>query len=67
MLTQMIKVEGMTCDNCVKHVKEAILEIPQVRAVQVDLQGNSAIVDSDADIPREAIASALDAAGYKLK
>ena len=67
MLTQLIKVDGMTCGNCVKHVREAILEIPQVRTVQVDLENGSAIIDSDTEIPRGAIASALDAAGYALK
>jgi len=67
ILTQMIKVEGMTCANCVNHVKQAILEIPQVRAVEVDLHSGSAIIDGDAIIPREALSSALDAAGYTLK
>lgn len=67
MLTQTISIDGMTCQNCVNHVRGALLAVAQVRAVMVDLGGGTARVESDSEIPREALSSALQAAGYALK
>ncbi|HEX9046310.1 MAG TPA: cation-translocating P-type ATPase, partial [Verrucomicrobiae bacterium] len=57
---------GMTCNNCVRHVTEAIQGVAEVRSVAVSLEGKSATVNwksSEAkNVP--AILAAVAKAGY---
>ncbi len=57
---------GMTCQNCVRHVKEALGALPGVRSTDVDLQSGSASLETDREIPRAELAAALDDAGYSI-
>lgn len=57
------KIEGMTCNHCVAHVKSSIEEIPGVEKVKVDLNGKSAIISGD--FSDESVISAVKKAGYK--
>lgn len=65
-MSQTISVSGMTCQNCVRHVTEALKELPGVSDARVDLASNSATIESSREIPREELARALDEAGYSL-
>ncbi len=60
------KVEGMTCENCVRHAREAILALPGIRSVQVSLDTSRAQVQwiSARDINVQALLSALLKAGF---
>lgn len=60
-------VEGMTCAHCVSAVTEEISRIAGVRDVQVDLGSGNVTVTSDAPLDREAVAAAVDEAGYTLR
>ena len=66
-MIHQVNIEGMTCGNCVQHVKKALLALPGVTTVEVDLASQSATLQGSAQPSREQIASALDAAGYALK
>ncbi len=57
-----LKVTGMTCGHCVKHVSEALQGVPGVTGVDVDLAAGIARVAGAADSP--ALIAALDDAGY---
>jgi copper chaperone len=63
-------VTGMTCEHCVRAVTSELGSVPGVSAVSVALVpgGDSAVtVSSDAPLPTEAVAAALDEAGpYSL-
>jgi copper chaperone CopZ len=59
-------VVGMTCDHCVRSVREELLRVPGVREVQVDLATGAVDVTSDAPLPLEQVAGAVDEAGYAL-
>lgn len=61
-----LSIRGMTCENCVRHVTTALLGIPGVRSADVRLDEASATIDVDGAVSREAIAAALDDAGYAL-
>ena len=37
-MTKTVFIEGMTCHNCVRHVKEALQELDGARDVKVDLE-----------------------------
>jgi copper chaperone CopZ len=56
----------MTCENCARHVRSALLELPGVRSAEVDLSHGSATIEADAQPSREALASVLEDAGYEL-
>ncbi|HYQ73527.1 heavy-metal-associated domain-containing protein [Cellulomonas sp.] len=67
--TTSFSVDGMTCGNCVRHVSEELTALPGVTDVQVDLVagGSSPVtVISDAPLTDEAIAAAVDEAGYAV-
>ncbi len=64
MTTMTLRVEGMTCGGCARHVEKALRGTPGVTEVAVDLASGSATVTGSA--PPEALAAALAEAGYHL-
>ena len=56
----------MTCQNCVRHVKEAISEVSGVKSVEVSLENASAIISSDSDLDQGALKTAVQEAGYAI-
>ena len=64
------QVTGMTCEHCVRAVRQELEGLDGVREVSVELipEGSSAvIVTSDGPLPADAVAAALDEAGdYRL-
>ena len=42
-----IKVESMMCQNCVRHVKEAVLKVEGVKGVEIDLKKKKVVVEAD--------------------
>ena len=59
-------VHGMTCSNCVRHVREAIQEVEGVRQATVSLDVGRATVkwSQDASPNLEAVVQAVKKAGY---
>ena len=67
--TQMqttLKVEGMMCKHCVKHVHDALAKMDGVTAVEVSLENNSATVDATREISADEFAKVIEDAGYEL-
>lgn len=67
--TTTFSVDGMTCGHCVQHVTTELTAIDGVTDVQIELvNGGSSpvVVTSDAPLSDEAIAAAIDEAGYAL-
>ncbi|MDD2533590.1 MAG: heavy-metal-associated domain-containing protein [Eubacteriales bacterium] len=61
----LLKVGGMTCQHCVKHVTEALQELPGVVAVSVDLVSGKATVEiEEAYFNMDEAAEAIADAGY---
>ena len=65
-MIQTINVTGMTCQNCVRHVTEALSTLPGVRSADVDLASGSARLDTEREVPAAELRSVLDEAGYEL-
>ena len=63
MKTTTFTVTGMTCDNCVRHVTEAIKNVSGVKTTDVSLATNSANVEGDFD--EAAIIAAVEEEGYE--
>ena len=66
MTTQTYAVTGMTCAHCVNSVSSEIKQIPGVTDVQVDLTAGAVTVTSDQPVDEDAVAAAVDEAGYEL-
>jgi copper chaperone CopZ len=56
-------VGGMTCDDCVVHVTEALESVPGVANATVDLASRSAVVTANPDVATDALAAAVHATG----
>lgn len=62
-------VQGMTCSHCVSSVTEELSALPGVRDVRVDLNAggvSTVTVRSESPLTEDAVASAVDEAGYTL-
>ena len=61
------KIEGMMCIHCVARVKDALLHVKGVDAVDVSLEKGTARVSSKKVISDKDIVKAVTKAGYKVK
>ena len=59
-----LKVEGMTCSSCVRHVREALQGVDGVLGADVELDGGRARVRHTAKATRAALVAAIEDAGY---
>ncbi|MFV2062959.1 MAG: cation transporter [Chloroflexota bacterium] len=57
-------VGGMTCDDCVDHVTEALESVPGVSSAKVDFEARSATIKATGDVPSEALSGAVRERGY---
>jgi copper ion binding protein len=62
-----LKIEGMSCEHCVKHVTEALKALPGVKSAKVKLREKSAVVDHEEGLTLERMKSAVTEAGYEVK
>ena len=62
----VISVDGMTCENCVRHVKEALEGLTGVTAVEVSLEQGEARVQSPGALNEKLIRETLDEEGYEV-
>lgn len=60
-----LNVTGMTCQNCVKHVREALAAVPGATRVEVDLASGQARIEGPAD--PAALINAVEAEGYEAQ
>jgi copper ion binding protein len=66
--TGNFSVKGMTCDNCVRHVQQALQAVTGVSSVTVSLANQQATLEYDpATATMEAMAAAVSEAGYTFE
>lgn len=66
MAVETYTVAGMSCSHCVASVSAEIGRIRGVTDVRVDLASGRVTVTSDQPLDTEAVAAAVDEAGYEL-
>ena len=66
MTTSTHQVLGMTCEHCVRAVREEVGLLDGVRAVEVDLASGTLRVDVDPQVGTGAVRAAVEEAGYRL-
>ena len=60
-----LKIEGMSCEHCVKHVKNALEGLGGVKSAEVSLKDNSAVVEHE-DLGLDVLKAAVVEAGYEV-
>lgn len=65
-MKKVVHIEGMGCQNCVKHVKEALEGLDGVADAEVSLEAGTAVITLTKDVADDAIRSAVDEAGYDV-
>ena len=67
METTIIKVDGMSCEHCVKSVKSAVGALAGVQSVAVDLKAKTVTVEHDpATAPVDRIKAEIEDIGYDI-
>ena len=67
IMEKKLSVEGMMCQHCVAHVKNALEGIEGVEEAVVDLDSNSATAKLSADVADQVLVDAIVDAGYEAK
>ena len=63
----ILQVEGMRCGGGASSVQRALGALAHVSGVDVDLASGRVTVHCDADLPRDALVSAVTAAGFDVR
>jgi copper chaperone len=66
LTTTIVTVSGMTCGHCVAAVTEELTRVVGVRTVDVDLPSGRVTIASEGPLDGEAVAAAVDEAGYEV-
>ena len=66
MATTKLRIQGMTCLNCVTHVEKSLRAVPHVKDVTVR-QDEGATIEHDGATERELIQAVEAKGGYKAE
>ncbi|MDH4128057.1 MAG: heavy-metal-associated domain-containing protein [Spirochaetota bacterium] len=67
MNTEILKIKGMTCQNCVNHVTKALLAVSGVEKVSVSLEkGEANVVYNPSDNILSKLKQAVIDTGYEI-
>lgn len=64
MMKKKILIEGMSCEHCVAHVKDALEGIDGVSKIEVSLEGKYATVETD--VNDQILKEAIEEEGYDV-
>ncbi len=62
----ILKVDGMSCEHCVKAVKNAVGSLPGVSSVDVDLKTKLVTVEHDSALSQDKIKYEIEDQGYDI-
>ncbi|MBQ3402053.1 MAG: heavy-metal-associated domain-containing protein [Synergistaceae bacterium] len=65
-MKKVIHIEGMSCQNCAKHVKEALEDFKATDKATVSLEAKTAELVSSEEISDADIRAAIEEAGYTV-
>lgn len=61
-----LKIEGMTCEHCVRTIRNALSSVEGVSKVEVFLDEGKAIVELEKDVPFKDLKRAVEEWGYRV-
>ncbi len=66
MHTNIIKIKGMTCNDCENKVQEALLKVDGVKSVEVDYKsGEAKVMMASDNVSKDALNKAIKDAGFQ--
>jgi len=66
MEKSILNVDGMSCEHCVKAVKNAVGSLQGVESVEVDLAAKTVIVEHSSDVKLDKIKEEIEDQGYDV-
>lgn len=63
--TETLSIEGMTCQHCVRAVRDALAGVPGATVEDVQV-GHARVRTEGADASRAALVAAIEAEGYTV-
>ena len=63
-MTTTLNIEGMSCQHCAAHVKEALEAVSGVSSARVDLQKKNALAEHSDSVNPDTLIAAVNEAGY---
>ncbi|GAA0105269.1 hypothetical protein UT300013_18930 [Paraclostridium sordellii] len=67
-MRKKLLVDGMSCMNCVRHLKDALEEdINGVKVIDISLDNKYAIIDTDENVTDDMLKDVIIDLGYELK
>ncbi|CEQ23124.1 heavy-metal transport/detoxification protein [[Clostridium] sordellii] len=67
-MRKKLLVDGMSCMNCVRHLKDALEEdINGVKVIDISLDNKYAIIDTDENVTDDMLKDVIVDLGYELK
>ncbi len=66
MVTMTIGVSDMMCNNCEKHVNEAIKKAFKVKKVESSFEKKETVITAKEAIPEEELKAVITDAGYQF-
>lgn len=67
METTILKVNGMSCEHCVKSITKAVSALPGIGSVKVDLTAGTVSVEHDPEqSPLDKIKAEIEDQGYDV-
>ena len=64
--TRVFAIEGMTCQNCVRHVQRALSAVPGVTVADVNI-GSATVSYDPEQVPDDVVVDAVREAGYQAR
>ncbi len=64
-MEKVLGVEGMMCEHCEAHVKEALEKLPEVKEAIANHEKNEVLIKLNADISDDVLRQVINDAGYK--
>lgn len=65
-MKKILTINGMCCMNCVRQVHDALLELPEVNSVDIDIKTDTVFLDMNRNIDNDKIKNIVDNTGYEL-
>ncbi|CEN88586.1 heavy-metal-associated domain-containing protein [Paraclostridium sordellii] len=67
-MRKKLLVDGMSCMNCVRHLKDALEEdINGVKVIDISLDNKYAIIETDESVTDDMLKDVIVDLGYELK
>ena len=62
-----IKITGMSCENCARHVREALCKLEGVQKVSINIERGQALVEAAGVLDEAQIREAIEEEGYEVQ